>query len=529
MLSKRAVTKLVAVVVAAIVIVGGGIAAFYLTQMAATPRGLEELKIAIGIEPDTLDPAAQTTTLVANLVSHMYENLVRVEDPMGDIKPQLAERWEVSSDGLTYTFFLRKNVKFHDGASFDANAVKATFDRLLNPKTRSPQRGVVGHTLIEEVKVVDQYTVTFKLKQPFAPFLRGLASTHSAIVSPLALQKYGTDLIEVPAGTGPFKFVSWKRGESLVLERFDDYWGEKATVKRVVIRFMPEAGTREAALLAGDVDVAVLPPASDLPKLTADPAVKVYTPPTQRIIFIALNTQWGPLKDARVRQALNYAVDKQAIVEKVVFGLATPAVAPLPEFLIKNTRIGFYEYNPQKAKQLLAEAGYPNGFKMTIIHPVGRYIQDKQIAEAVQSYLRDVGVEVELKTTDWPTFVQLVRKPLDEQVQSHQAVLLGWGYWLYDPHPQLVGQFHSSQWPDKGLAPAFYKNTRVDELLDQAAATVDEAKRTQLYSEASKLIWDDAPWIFLHVQKYFIAAKANLKDLVVATNEMFWFTYVKAS
>jgi peptide/nickel transport system substrate-binding protein len=292
---------------------------------------------------------------------------------------------------------------------------------------------------------------------------------------------------------------------------------------------MPEAGTREAALLAGDVDVAVLPPASDLPKLTADPAVKVYTPPTQRIIFIALNTQWGPLKDARVRQALNYAVDKQAIVEKVVFGLATPAVAPLPEFLIKNTRIGFYEYNPQKAKQLLAEAGYPNGFKMTIIHPVGRYIQDKQIAEAVQSYLRDVGVEVELKTTDWPTFVQLVRKPLDEQVQSHQAVLLGWGYWLYDPHPQLVGQFHSSQWPDKGLAPAFYKNTRVDELLDQAAATVDEAKRTQLYVEASKLIWDDAPWIFLHVQKYFLAAKANLKDLVVATNEMFWFTYVKAS
>jgi len=528
-LSIKAITKLVAVVISVVVIVGAVAVAFYLTQITSKPPALEELKIALGIEPDTLDPAAQTTTLVANIVSYMYETLVKVEDPVGEVKPLLAERWEVSGDGLTYTFYLRKNVKFHDGADFDANAVKATFDRLLDPKTRSPQRGVLGHTYIDEVRVVDQFTVAFKLKKPFAPFLRGLASTHSAIVSPLAIQKYGPDLIETPAGTGPFKFVSWKRGESLVLERFDNYWGEKATVRSVVIKIMPEAGTREAALLAGDVDISVLPPASDLSKLQANPNVKVYTPPTQRIIFIALNTQWGPLKDVRVRHALNYAVDKKAIVERIVFGLAAPAEAPLPEFLIRNNKIGFYEYNPQKAKQLLAEAGYPNGFKMTILHPVGRYIQDKQIAEAVQSYLRDVGVEVELKTTDWPTFIQLVRKPLEEQVQSHQAVLLGWGYWLYDPHPQLYGQFHSSQWPDKGLAPAFYKNTRVDELLDLAATTVDEEKRTQLYVELSKLIWEDAPWIFLHVQKYFIAAKANLKDLVVATNEMFWITYVKAS
>ncbi|MEM4574394.1 MAG: ABC transporter substrate-binding protein, partial [Candidatus Caldarchaeum sp.] len=188
---------------------------------------------------------------------------------------------------------------------------------------RNALRVVVGHTRIDKVTVTGQYSLEIKLKEPFAPFLRGLASIHSAIISPLAFQKYGTGLVDEPAGTGPFKFVKWNRGESLILQRFDEYWDQKATIKELVSRFIPEAASREAALLAGDVDIAVLPPASDVTKLRQDSRVKVYTPPTQRIIFITLNTQWGPLKDARVRQALNYAVDKNAIVEKVVFGLAT--------------------------------------------------------------------------------------------------------------------------------------------------------------------------------------------------------------
>uniref|UniRef100_A0A7C5U547 ABC transporter substrate-binding protein n=1 Tax=Caldiarchaeum subterraneum TaxID=311458 RepID=A0A7C5U547_CALS0 len=522
-----AITKIQAVAIA-IVIIAAGIGATLLLTQSPAQTAIERIRIAIGIEPDTLDPTAQTTTLVANVMYYVYETLVKIQDPDGKIVPGLAESWTVSPDGLTYTFNLRRGVKFHDGSTLDANVVKQNFDRMLDPKTRSPQRAVVGHTRIDKVTVTGQYSLEIKLKEPFAPFLRGLASIHSAIISPLALQKYGTGLVDEPAGTGPFKFVKWNRGESLILQLFDEYWDQKATIKELVFRFIPEAASREAALLAGDVDIAVLPPASDVTKLRQDSRVKVYTPPTQRIIFITLNTQWGPLKDARVRQALNYAVDKNAIVEKVVFGLATPAVAPLPEFLIKNTRIGFYEYNPNKAKQLLAEAGYPNGFKMTLLHPVGRYIQDKQIAEAVQAYLREVGVEVELKTADWPTFVASInQKTLEEQIQSHQAVLLGWGYWLYDPHPQLYGQFHSSQWPKNGLAPAFYKNPRVDELLDQAAKTVDEEKRTQLYIELSKLIWEDAPWIFLHVQSYFIVARADLKDLIMQNNEMFFVTYAK--
>ncbi|MEM2036709.1 MAG: ABC transporter substrate-binding protein, partial [Candidatus Caldarchaeum sp.] len=260
---------------------------------------------------------------VANVMYYVYETLVRIQDPDGKIIPGLAESWTVSPDGLTYTFNLRRGVKFHDGSRLDANVVKQNFDRMLDPKTRSPQRAVVGHTRIDKVTVTGQYSLEIKLKEPLAPFLRGLASIHSAIISPLAFQKYGTGLVDEPAGTGPFKFVKWNRGESLILQRFDEYWDQKATIKELVFRFIPEAASREAALLAGDVDIAVLPPASDVTKLRQDSRVKVYTPPTQRIIFITLNTQWGPLKDARVRQALNYAVDKNAIVEKVVFGLAT--------------------------------------------------------------------------------------------------------------------------------------------------------------------------------------------------------------
>ena len=461
------------------------------------------LKVAIGTDLDTVDPHGQTTTTVYNVMRHVYEPLVALNEK-GEVVPCLAERWEVSSDGLVYTLFLRKGVKFHDGSMLDAETVKMNFDRWLDPTVKVPLRSQLGP--VDHVEVVDQYTVKVYLKEPFAPFLRSLAS-YLLIASKEAIKKYGNSTIEQPAGTGPFRFVAWEKGKRVVLERFDEYWSEKPLIQRIEWYIIPEASTRVTALLAGDVDFAYNLPATDLNRLKASTGITVLTPTSNRVIFIALLPK-GPLADPLVRQALNYAVDKNAIIQNVLFGLAVEADSPLPSHFFGYVPMPKYDYNPQKAKELLAQAGYPNGFKMVLLHPTGRYLMDKQVAEAIQAYLSQIGVQVELKTMDWPSFVSELLKPLDQK--TFDAVLLGWGAFVADAYFTLNGQFLSTNAPPKGLAAAHYNNSVVDNLLLQAARETDDNKRKELYKQAIEIIWKDAPWIFLYTQKNFYASTSKL-------------------
>jgi peptide/nickel transport system substrate-binding protein len=461
------------------------------------------LKVAIGIDLDTVDPHGQTTTVVFNVMRHVYETLVALNEK-GEVVPCLAEKWEVSSDGLVYTLYLRKGVKFHDGSMLDAETVKKNFDRWFDPTVKVPLRAQLGP--VDHVEVVDQYTVKVYLKEPFAPFLRSLAS-YLLIASKEAINKFGNSTIEQPAGTGPFRFVAWEKGKRVVLERFDEYWGEKPLIQRIEWYIIPEASTRATALLAGDVDFAYNLPATDLNRLKASPGITVLTPTSNRVIFIALLPK-GPLADPLVRQALNYAVDKNAIIQNILFGLAVEADSPLPSHFFGYVPMPKYDYNPQRAKELLAQAGYPNGFKMVLLHPTGRYLMDKQVAEAVQAYLSQVGVQVELKTMDWPSFVSELQKPLDQK--TFDAVLLGWGPFVADAYFTLNGQFLSTNAPPKGLAAAHYNNSVVDNLLLQAARETDDNKRKELYKQAIEIIWKDAPWIFLYTQKNFYASTSKL-------------------
>ena len=393
------------------------------------------------------------------------------------------------------------------------------FERWLNPDVRVPSRSQLGP--VKECRVIDDLTFEVTLEKPYAPFLRALGS-YLRIVSPKSIEEVNvTGTITRPVGTGPYKFVSWEKGKEIVLEAFEDYWGGAPKIKRLVWKIIPEAGTRLAALKAGDVDVAFLPPASEVNALKNDPNIKVYTPLTNRVIFIALLPK-GPLADPKVRQALNYAVDKEAIVKNIMFGLASPLKAPVPDHFFGFCPQQPYEYNPEKAKQLLAEAGYPNGFKMVLFHPVGRYLQDKQIAEAIQAYLAEIGVEVELRTMDWPSFVASILKPFEET--EHDAVLIGWGPGVADAHFTIYPQFHSSQRPPKGLQLAHYQNPEVDRLLEQAVTELDEEKRKELYCQVTEIVWNEAPWIFLHVQRYLLAATKNLEGIFIdADGEKFFF------
>ena len=515
---RRGISRLAAVAIAVVVVAIVATAAWLLMPKPTPARDV--IRVAIGIDLDTVDPHGQTTTLVYNVMRHVYETLVWV-DGEGNVIPWLATSWEVSPDGLVWTFKLRKGVMFHDGTELDAYTVKANVDRWINPKVKVPTRSQLGP--IKGAEVVDKYTVRIILERPYGPFLRALAN-YLLITSKAAIEKVNvTGTITEPVGTGPFVFKKWEKGKLIVLEAFDRYWGEKPKVKRIEWRIIPEASTREAALLAGDVDVAFLPPPADIEALKKNPNVVVLTPVTNRIIFVPLNPR-GPLADPRVRQALNYAIDKEAIVKEVLFGLGVVADSPVPPHFFGYAKMTPYEYDPEKARRLLAEAGYPNGFKMILLHPTGRYLQDKQVAEAIQAYLREVGIEVELRTMDWPSFVRALIRPLEEK--DYDAVLIGWGPAVADAHFTLYPQYHSAEQTPHGLGLTHYNNSVVDELLTKAMTEIDEGVRKDLYREAIEIIWRDAVCIWLYTQCNFIAHVKDLKDVWVHPGgEMIFFFY----
>ncbi len=507
---KRHLTLLLAIVAVTSLSISG-------VHAQAVPR---TLKIAVGIDADTLDPAGQTTTTTSNMLDYVYEPLVGFDYKQNKVVPNLATAWQISRDGLTYTFKLRNDVKFHDGTPLNAEAVKFTFDRLLDLKVRVPQRFLVD--AIKETQVVDPLTVRFILAKPSPLFLNNLTYTTTSIYSPTAAQKIGSANLTrdaTGAGSGPYMFKEWVRGTQILVVRNPNYWGKKPVFEEVAFRVVPDAGVRETMLLAGDVHIALVPPAPDARRLRENPNVTLVESATDRVIFIVMNTQWGPFKDARVRQALNYAVNKNAILSSVLFQLGTVVDSPCPSGMFGSTpvRAGGWPYDPNKAKQLLAEAGYPQGFEVNFFAPTGRYIQDFQFAQAIAAQLRNVGIRANVSTMEWPSYVGEILQPLPQS--KLQMLVLGWAWVVLDCDGVLYGQFHSSQHPPAGLAPAFYKNSKVDQLLEEARTTMDPAKRQSLYKEAQTTIWNDAPWIFLWTQKWYVATVKNLQGVSITPIE----------
>jgi ABC-type transport system substrate-binding protein len=488
-----------------------------LAQTASTFRA------AVGVDPDTLDPVQMTTTTVANMVDYVVETLTFI-DQEGKIRPGLAESWSISGDGKEYTLKLRKGVTFHDSTVFDAKAVKWNLDRLINPDVRVPVRAPYP---IEKTDVVDPSTVKITLKRPSAPFLGALSWTTSGIVSPASADKDGNEFKNIvhPVGTGPYVFKERRKGESITVTKSDKYWGQKPHYDTVVFRIVPEAATRESLLLAGQVDLIVLPPVADLPALSRNPAMKVLLAPSDRTIFIAINTQKAPFTDPRVRQALNYAVDKQAIMSNVLFGAADSMDAPMAPSLFGYCKQGAYEFNQAKAKQLLAEAGVKPGTKVSFIHPTGRYIQDREVAQAVAGFIREVGLDPQLQTMDWPSYVRTITTPLDKG-NTTELHLLGWAPAFLDSSQQML-QFLSTYHPPAGLATNFYKDPKVDEQHLAADSESNPDKRREIYCQMSKKVWNDAPWIFLYVQRYPIVYSAKIRDVGAIPNEKFSAVYAR--
>ena len=500
----------VAIIVAIALIIGLGSYSLTLMLKPPVPR---VLVYAYGAEAVSIDCQDMTDNPSETICLHVYDNLVRFNEKMETV-PGLAESWKVSEDRKTWTFHLRRGVKFHDGTPFDAKVVKFSFDRIRDPKLALKRRGL--YIMITSVEVLDEYTVTITTEVPFGALLSHLAHPAGGIVSPKAVEKWGKDYGEHPVGTGPYKFVEWVRGERLVLERFDEYWGGRPKLDKILFKPVREDAARVMMLETGEADVVQRVPAHEVERLKAKKDIEIRIEPSNRIIYIAMNNFKKPFKDVRVRQALNYAIDKKAIVEKLLLGYAQPADSCIAKGTWGYTPTKYYEYNPALAKRLLAEAGYPDGFKATLWTPHGRYFMDKQVAEAVQSYLRAVGVEVELVVWEWAAYLAAIRKPPEEA--GWEMCLIGWAPSTADADWHLRPLFHSGSWPPRLSNYAFYKNEKVDELIMRGWST-DSKVRLEAYKEAQRIIVDEAPWVFIHFEWQITGIKKELHGITVLATE----------
>jgi peptide/nickel transport system substrate-binding protein len=499
-----------------------GACGFEQDPAAGTGEGADSsFSIAIGIDLDTLDPAGQTTTTVQNVVDYMVEPLVKEQD--GQIVGHLAESFQTSPDGLTIDLALRQGVTFHDGTPFNADAVVFNLERVTDPNLRVPLGA--PFEAMQSVTATGEHAVQIVLKQPAPIFLKALTITPAGMISPASVQAEGNtyDNYQHPVGTGPYTFTSFTAGQSITLTRFPGYWGEQPHYETVEFRIVPEAATRESLLLAGQVDMIILPPVSDLQALRNNPEVNVIVGESDRTIYIALDNIDPLLSNPQVRQALNHAVDKQAIVDNVLFGAAQVVDAPMSPALFGYCRTGTYGYDPERARQLLAAAG-AQGATLELFTPSGRYVQDQQASEAIAGYLREVGLNVNVTTSDWGAYLGRVNAPHSENtVDMH---MLGWAPGILDADIQMQ-MFRSATHPPTGLGTAFYTNPRVEELLAQADHEVDQDLRQQQYCDASKIIWEDAPWIFLWTQSFPVVHAADVTGIATTPTEKFDAMYAR--
>jgi peptide/nickel transport system substrate-binding protein len=488
------------------------------TDIAVVPG----LRLAIDQDPDTLDPAGQTNPISSSIVEHLAETLVRLQ-PDGTLAAGLARKFTQSTDGKTFTFELRSDVEFHDGSRLDAEAAALSLNRFLDPRLRVSMRSPFDTNLVTSVAAIDPLTLRITLKERSRLFLQKLAATELAIVSPAHARGFPDSFDEEPIGTGPYRFKERRKGESVVLERFDRYWGKRSAFPALQFRIVPEVATRESLLLANQVEAMIEPPLSELPALQSNPLLKVVQTPTARSTFIAMDlTLPGgtPLAIKKVRQALNYAIDRDGIIRNVLFGAATPLDAPMSSTLVGYTRIGGYAYDLGRARQLLMEGGTP-ALQLKLMYPTGRSMQETlfaQLAQAVAGNLHDVGVDTELIGADWATFLAAINVPSDKG--TAHLHLFNWSPALLDASQQMT-QFVRSQWPPAGLATSHYWNPKVELLVSEAAREADDQQRQEEYSEAQRIVWDDAPWLFLWSPSFLLVHSARIQGLTAFPTEKF--------
>jgi peptide/nickel transport system substrate-binding protein len=476
------------------------------------PRRGGTLTYATGTDATTLDPQFITDVPTSRTAMHIHETLV-FQDQRGEMQPKLAETWTVSEDRRTWTFRLRRGVTFHDGTPFDAEAVRASFARILDPATGSPRRSVA--TVITEMRVLDSHTIALTTAQPFAPLLAQLSTYNLAILSPARFGAEGRNYARRPAGTGPFQLQAWQPGERITLSRFEGYWGERPNLDRIEIRVVPEDSARVLQILSGEADVIASVPPVMLPRLQGQRNVRVIREAGFRTVYIGLNARMKPWDDVRVRRAFAHAINADAIVSGVLRGVGTRGAGlEAPPISGAHRSLSPVPYDPTRARALLAEAGYPNGVDSVFFTPTGRYLNDRQIAEAVQAQAREAGFRLRLETPEWGAYQQML-----DAGDRIPVFLLGKGSPSGDVDFTVTLLMHS-----EGRMNYFgFRDPRADQLIGAQRAATDPAERQRLLDELQDKFHDATVAVVLFYEDQLFATRANVQGVVVNPNEFVSF------
>jgi peptide/nickel transport system substrate-binding protein len=456
-----------------------------------------------GTEPNSLDPPAGTGPF-QHALDAFYDNLVAWNEKM-EAQPALATSWEPSADGTVWTFHLRPNVKFHDGTPFTSQAVKTTIEHLLDKDTLSTRRA--NYTLIKEVATPDDLTVRLTTDPPSAdlPFL--MADGSVRIISPTALQKYGKDFGRNPVGTGPFKFEEWLPNDHVSGIINPDYWGPKPQVRRFVYRPIPEAAGRVVALKTGEADVVLNLPPADVAGLQQDTSISVHITPGLTIVEGEPRQSKPPFNDVRVRQALNQAIDKNSIIANVMGGRGEPLNTPSVPGVWGTFDFDPLPFDPAKAKQLLADAGHPDGIDVSLVYVSGRWAGDDQVAQAMQGFWANVGIRATIKKIQSAELDPLLAADPDSLPGTVVLLLKTSAYVDY----HLYRMYHSDATTRTVTAQHYaYQNPEVDKLITQERTTFDQEKRLPILKQAQDLIWKDQPLVFLFAQTNVWGQRKNV-------------------
>jgi peptide/nickel transport system substrate-binding protein len=491
---------------------------------AASTAAPTVLVFGSGGQPANLEPGNIEDGNSIYVQQQIYDRLIDFEPGGTKPIPALATEWSASDDGLTWTFKLRNGVKFHDGTPFNAEAVRVSFDRWWDAKSPLGFRdagksyaiwselfgGYKGSkdSLLQNIKVVDDQTIQFVLKQPFAAFPAAIGSGYFGIASPTAIKKAGANYGiagSLAVGTGPYKFVEWRTGDRITLEKNSDYWNGTPKMEQLVFRFITEPASRLAELRAGSIDFTVDIAPDQLKELQNDQNLKEVRRPSLNVGYLALNPSYAPLAKKEVRQAIAMAINRKEITQAFWSGLAESDSHFTPPSMkaFQDASLGDYQYNPDEAKKMLATAGYPDGFDLELWYmPVSRpyFPTPKPIAEAFSASLSQIGIRVKLNTKDWAAYLEDRQK-----APGYQAFMLGWTGDYGDPDNFYYPHF------GPGISDlGDWKNARVFKLLDDARKESQESERAKMYAEVDKILFSEAVRIPIAHSDPLLAQRGNI-------------------
>lgn len=489
----------------------------------AEGKGSTDIVVAVTAEILSLDPQVNSSTPGETVKDQVFEGLVKA-DEKNEIHPALAESWEVSEDGLSWSFQLRQGVTFHDGEPFTAKDVKATLERYL---TNEGSTRAYLYNNIKSVEPQGDNVVVIHTNTVQANLLNVLAYGGGAIMSAKSLERSNEEIAASPVGTGPFKIKEVKAGEYVVVDGFDGYWGQRPDLTEIKFLTVTEAATRVNMLETGEVDFITGVTKEDIARFEGSDKFTVQYADSNRVAHIGINMTKTPFENKLVRQAMNYAVDRQAIVEGVLGGMGTAAKSVLAE-----TTYGFsdkgdiYTYDPEKAKELLKEAGYPDGFEATVVTCDGRYFKDKATVMAAVSQLEKVGIRLKVEVYDWASYLDLVKTAWDDN-NTVELYFFGWESGTGEASYLFNSLFTQKNWAPVGWNTMFYQNDEFEKLNDLSYSCTDNDQRMKYYEQMQEIVMEDAPWIPLFVFQQAAVYRSDLTDITLLPIEFPRFTQCK--